>query len=169
MKSRTPSATYEQVVVALFSLGWLASVVVVANWAFFFVDPFVTHNNLRRLELVLFIAGWVLLTLGPVFIAIRMLLVTDEDLRYLRVIALLYPLAVLSIQVTLYVQSHVNSRHFYQPYSYLQSNYWFVVTDIVVPLALLALDAIVRKSREEHNFAPESEQAHLVAADSTES
>jgi hypothetical protein len=73
MKSRLPVATYEQVTAALFSFGWLASVVVAAHRTAFFVHPFAATNMVRRIELLAFIAGWILLCVGPVFIGIRML------------------------------------------------------------------------------------------------
>ena len=150
MKSKLPVASFEQVVVALFSLGWLASVVVAAHHhdklgnGIFFVDPFLSHDRLRQVELVLFIAGWVLMCVGPIAIAIRMLLVTDEELRFLRVVALFYPASVLLIQLTLWQQSN----HYQKPYSYLADNPWFVITDVIVPLGLFMLDLVVRKSRE---------------------
>jgi len=165
MKSKLPIATYEQVVVALFSLGWLASVVVAAHHhdklgnGIFFVDPFLAKDSVRQIELVLFIAGWVMMCLGPIFIAIRMLLSTDAELRYLRAIALFYPASVFLIQVTLYYQSN----HFQKPYSYLSDNYWFIVTDVVVPVGLFVLDLIVRRSRQEDIFIPEGESASLVS------
>lgn len=163
MKSKLPVVTYEQVVVALFSLGWLASIVVAAHHhdklgnGIFFVDPFLAKDTLRQIELILFIAGWVLMCLGPIFIAVRMLLSTDAELKYLRVIALWYPASVLLIQITLYFQA----KNYQKPYGYLSDNYWFVVTDIFVPLGLFILDLIVRKSREESDFAPESESTSV--------
>ena len=153
--SKLPVASYEQVVASLFVLGWSASVVVAGHTRFFFVDPFRSNETLRSIELVLFIAGWVLMCLGPIAIAVRMLLVGDAELRYLRIVALLYPVSVLLIQVTLWQQS----QHFQKPYSYIGSNKWFIVTDIAVPLGLFLLDLVVRKSRDVSEFAPESEKA----------
>lgn len=141
MKSRLPVATYEQVAAALFSFGWLASIVVAGHRTAFFVHPFDTTDMVRRVELVAFIIGWILLCAGPVFIAIRMLLVDDSQLRYLRVVALFYPASVLAIQFTLYFQN----KQWY--FNYLQENRWFIVTDIVVPIGLLLVDRVVRNSR----------------------
>ena len=141
MKSRLPVATYEQVAAALFCFGWLASIVVAAHRTAFFVHPFDTTDMVRRTELIAFIVGWILLCAGPVFIAIRMLLVDDSQLRYLRVVALFYPASVLAIQFTLYFQN----KHWY--FNYLQQNRWFVVTDIAVPIGLLLVDRVVRNSR----------------------
>ena len=150
VKSELLVAKFEQVVVALFALGWLASVVVAAHHhdskgnGIFFVDPFLSHNRLRQVELVLFIAGWMLMCLGPIAIAIRMLLVTDEELRFLPIVALLYPVSVLIIQLTLWQQSN----HHQKPYSYLADNPWFIITDLIVPVGLLLVDYVVRNSRE---------------------
>lgn len=141
MKSKLPVATYEQVIAALFCFGWLASLVVTTHKSAFLVHPFDTSDMLRRAELIAFIAGWILLCVGPVGIAIRMLLVDDAQLRYLWFVALLYPASVLAIQFTLYFQ---NNRWYF---SYLTENPWFAVTDIVVPLGLLLVDRVVRNSR----------------------
>jgi len=141
MKSRLPVATYEQVAAALFSFGWLASVVVAAHRTAFFVHPFATTDMVRRIELLAFITGWILLCVGPVFIGIRMLLVDDAQLRYLRIIALLYPASVLAIQFTLHAQNH---RWYF---NYLHNNPWFILTDIFVPIGLLLVDRVVRNSR----------------------
>jgi hypothetical protein len=141
MKSRLPVATYEQVAAALFGLGWVASIVVAAHRTAFFVHPLGVTDMLRRAELFVFIAGWVLLCVGPVYLAIRMLLVDDAQLAYLWIIALLYPASVLAIQFTLYFQ---NKRWYF---GYLQENRWFVVTDVVVPIGLLLVDRVVRNSR----------------------
>ena len=154
VQSKLPLATYEQVIAALFVLGWSASVVVASHSRFFFVDPFLSGDTLRSVELVLFIAGWVLMCLGSIAIAIRMLLVGDAELRYLRIVALWYPASVLLIQLTLWQQSN----HLAKPYSFIGSNKWFIVTDIVVPLGLFLLDLTVRKSREIATFVPESEK-----------
>ena len=141
MKSKLPIATYEQVVAALFCLGWLASMVVAAHRPAFFVHPFDVTDMVRRTELIFFIAGWILLCGGPIAIAVRMLLVDDAPLRYLWFVSLLYPASVIAIQVTLYVQ---NNRWYFD---YLQKNPWFAVTDIIVPIGLLLVDRVVRNSR----------------------
>lgn len=141
MKSRLPVATYEQVVAALFCLGWLASVVVAAHRTAFFVHPFDTTDMVRRAELFAFIVGWILLCAGPVAIAVRMLLVDDAELRFLWIVALFYPASVLAIQFTLYFQN----KNWY--FNYLQENRWFIVTDVVVPIGLLLVDRVVRNSR----------------------
>jgi len=159
MKSRLPVATYEQVAAALFSFGWLASVVVAAHRTAFFVRPLSATDALRRAELFAFIIGWVLLCAGPVFLAIRMLLVDDSQLRYLWIIALFYPASVLAIQFTLYFQ---NKRWYF---NYLQENRWFIVTDIVVPIGLLLVDRVVRNSQvitpeQQPNTETEAELVH---------
>jgi len=141
MKSRLPIATYEQVAAALFSFGWIASIVVAAHRTAFFVHPSSATDTVRRVELFTFIVGWILLCAGPVFLAIRMLLVDDAQLKYLRLVALFYPASVLAIQFTLYFQ---NQRWYF---NYLQENQWFIVTDVVVPIGLLLVDRVVRNSR----------------------
>ncbi|MCX6404667.1 MAG: hypothetical protein NTW81_04035 [Actinobacteria bacterium] len=141
MKSRLPVATYEQVAAALFCFGWVASIVVAAHRTAFFVHPFSATDMVRRVELFAFILGWVLLCAGPVFLAVRMLLVEDSQLRYLWIVALFYPASVLAIQFTLYFQ---NNRWYF---NYLQENRWFVVTDVVVPIGLFLVDRVVRNSR----------------------
>ena len=141
MKSRLPVATYEQVAAALFSFGWVASILVAAHRTAFFVHPFAVTDMVRRTELFAFIFGWILLCAGPVLLAIRMLLVDYAELKYLRIIALFYPVSVLAIQFTLYFQ---NQRWYF---NYLQENRWFIVTDVVVPIGLLLVDRVVRNSR----------------------
>ena len=127
----------------LILLGWLASVVVAAHHKFFFINPFVSNDWLRRFELLLFLLGWILLCVGPFVIAGVKLLLGDQAPKTLLavftlVVSIFYPLSVMLIQMTLWTQA----KGLFRPYSFISNNKWFVVTDFLVPLGLLVISIL---------------------------
>lgn len=113
-------------------LSSMATIAIVAanSWAYA-VDPLAVGNSgLRSAELYVFWAAWILLCTGPVG-AVLWSQYRSVPVWFVPSIALLWPVALLAIQVTLRVEY---GRWFFD---YLQTNPIMWVTDAVIPVVLL--------------------------------
>jgi len=125
-----PTLDYVGILCLTFVLGWLASLIVASHTWAFVINPFAGQDYLRSTELILFWFGWMALVAGPGVVSIAALMGHFRPISYLGAIALVHPLSVLLLQVTLRVQQ---GRWYF---SYLTDNIWFLLSDAIIPLLL---------------------------------
>jgi hypothetical protein len=119
-------------VVAVTTLAtWL--VIGLNQWAYYSnpVDPTVDISDLRRFELAISVIAWVFLAFGPAAIVWAFSAGDRVVLRLLPAVALLWPLCVVAIQLTLRLQY---GEWFV---GYYQDRPWFLITDLFAPIVYL--------------------------------
>lgn len=113
----------------VFLLVWL---VVLTFPDFFFFNPWESGDVLRSITLTLTTVGWLLLSTGPLVILMLYAAGRPGAIRWLPIVAMWWPISLLVSHVTVYLQS----RQWYV--DYLVSFPIFILTDILLPLLLLA-------------------------------
>jgi len=123
------------------ALFWL----VVATYpSFFFFNPFAESDTLRSVALTLSTFGWVLISTGPAVLFVLYAIGFARALRFLPVVALLWPIALLINHVSLFIQK---GEWFT---GYLLDYPIFVATDILLPVLLMAVWAELRPAFTAH-------------------
>lgn len=95
---------------------------------FFFFNPLEQSSTLRQIQLIISSVGWISLSTG---LPVVLLLIADGHHRLvsaLPYLSLLWPVAVASTQITLFMQNN----EWYV--GYLKNYPVFIVTEIILPL-----------------------------------
>ena len=110
---------------------WL--VIALNQWAYFAnpTDTSTVISDLRRYELAISVVGWVLLAVAPAAIVWAFSAGDRVVIRLLPAAALLWPVSVFAIQLTLRAE-------FGQWFvGYYQDRPWFLITDLFAPVIYL--------------------------------
>jgi hypothetical protein len=138
ISTRAVVASFGIFVSALF---WL----VVATYpSFFFFNPLAEKDALRSAVLTLSTIGWVLIAVGPAALFTFYALGHPRALRFLPIVALLWPAALLINHVSLFIQK---GEWFT---GYLLDYPIFIATDILLPILLMAVWAELRPAFTAH-------------------
>lgn len=105
---------------------------------FFLFNPMAEGDPIRALELTVSSIGWVLLALGPAIILMRYREGRFTLIRFLPIVALVWPVALIVNHLTLFLQKGV----WYT--GYLIQYPIFLLSDIVLPIFLIYLWDILR-------------------------
>ncbi len=105
---------------------------------FFLFNPMAEGDPVRAIELTVSSIGWILLLLGPAIILMRYSSGRFTLIKFLPLIALVWPVSLIATHVTLYLQKGV----WYT--GYLIQYPIFVLSDIVLPIFLVYLWDILR-------------------------
>ena len=105
---------------------------------FFLFNPMAEGDPTRAMELSVSTVGWLLLLFGPSFILMRYRSGRFTLIRFLPVVALVWPISLIANHVTLYLQKGI----WYT--GYLVQYPIFVLSDIVLPIFLIYLWDILR-------------------------
>lgn len=131
-KSDSPNLPIIYVAVAITTIStWL--VIGLNQWAYFAnpTDASIVMSDLRRYELAISVVGWVLLAVAPAAIVWAFSAGDRVVVRLLPVAALLWPVSVFAIQLTLRAE-------FGEWYvGYYQDRPWFLITDLFAPVIYL--------------------------------
>jgi hypothetical protein len=132
VSTRAVVATFGGFVSALF---WL----VVATYpTFFLFNPFAETDSVRATFLTATTVGWVLISTGPVVLFTTYALGVAKALRFLPVVALVWPVTLLLNHISLFIEKG-------QWYTgYLVDYPIFIATDILLPVLLIAVWAELR-------------------------
>ena len=132
VSTRAVVATFGGFVSALF---WL----VVATYpTFFLFNPFAETDSVRATFLTATTVGWVLISTGPVVLLTAYALGVAKALRFLPVVALVWPVTLLLNHISLFIEKG-------QWYTgYLVDYPIFIATDILLPVLLIAVWAELR-------------------------
>jgi hypothetical protein len=138
ISTRAVVASFGVFVSALF---WL----VVATYpSFFFFNPLAEPDTLRSAALTLSTVGWILISTGPAVLFVLYAIGFARALRFLPVVALLWPIALLINHVSLFIQK---GEWFT---GYLLDYPIFIATDILLPVLLMAVWAELRPAFTAH-------------------
>jgi hypothetical protein len=146
---RAPTTLRERLAVSTVGLAWLCSLIVAHHpWAFM-VNPFVSGDPIRTLELCLFWVGWILSTVGAGLIGLDLLLGSGASRKLLPLVALAHPLSILLLQSTL----RMRTGNWYL--LYLTSNRWLLLSDIFIPILLVLVYVVCKEAFQpsDHNFS----------------
>ena len=121
-----------------YTVGILASFIFIVFWllvstfpSFFLFNPFKEPDQLRRAELALSTAGWLLISTG-VPIVLWLYAAGRTRVRFLLpYFAVIYPLSLIISQVTIYARTDATYL------SYLTDFPIFIFTDILLPIFIL--------------------------------
>jgi hypothetical protein len=105
---------------------------------FFLFNPMAEGDPVRALELTVSSVGWVLLALGPAIILMRYREGRFTLIRFLPIVALVWPVSLIANHLTLFLQKGV----WYT--GYLIQYPIFLLSDIVLPIFLIYLWDILR-------------------------
>jgi hypothetical protein len=105
---------------------------------FFLFNPMAEGDPVRALELTVSSVGWVLLALGPAIILMRYSEGRFKMIRFLPIVALVWPISLIANHLTLFLQKGV----WYT--GYLIQYPIFLLSDIVLPIFLIYLWDILR-------------------------
>ena len=105
---------------------------------FFLFNPMAEGDPVRALELTVSSIGWLTLLFGPAIILMRYSSGSFTLIRFLPVVAALWPISLVANHITLFLQKGV----WYT--GYLVEYPIFVVSDIILPLFLIYLWDILR-------------------------
>ena len=100
---------------------------------FFFFNPINNSDVLRRAELVFSTFGWIIMSTVIPFILYLYSHGRQKLLRYLPILAIVWPLSLVVAQVTTYIQT----GNFY--IEYLINFPIFLFTDIAIPIIVLVI------------------------------
>lgn len=121
---------------------------------FFLFNPLAEGDPIRAIELSISSVGWILLLLGPALVLIRYGSGDSSLIRFLPVIALVWPISLAASHITLFLQKGT----WYT--GYLIQYPIFVLTDILLPVFLIYLWDVLR---------PRQPKAGLAATSATSS
>jgi hypothetical protein len=105
---------------------------------FFLFNPMAEGDPVRALELTVSSVGWVLLALGPAVILMRYSEGRFTMIRFLPIVALVWPISLIANHLTLFLQKGV----WYTGYLIQYPIFW--LSDIVLPIFLVYLWDILR-------------------------
>ena len=105
---------------------------------FFLFNPMAEGDPVRAIELTVSSFGWVLLLVGPAAILMRYSSGRFTMIRFLPIVALVWPVSLIANHVTLFLQKEV----WYT--GYLVQYPIFLLSDIVLPIFLIFLWDILR-------------------------
>ena len=105
---------------------------------FFLFNPMAEGDPVRAIELTVSSFGWVLLLVGPAAILMRYSSGRFTMIRFLPIVALVWPVSLIANHVTLFLQKEV----WYT--GYLIQYPIFLLSDIVLPIFLIYLWDILR-------------------------
>ena len=105
---------------------------------FFLFNPMAEGDPVRAIELTVSSIGWVLLLVGPAAILMRYSSGRFTMIRFLPIVALVWPVSLIVNHVTLFLQKEV----WYT--GYLVQYPIFLLSDIVLPIFLIYLWDILR-------------------------
>lgn len=138
ISTRAVVASFGVFVSALF---WL----VVATYpTFFMFNPLEEPDGVRSAILSVSTFGWVLLATGPAVLFVSYALGYARALRFLPIVALVWPIALLINHVSLFIQK---GQWFT---GYLLDYPVFIATDILLPVLLIAVWAELRPTFKAH-------------------
>ncbi len=118
---------------ALILASFVAAGVVFSHLKFYAVNPLTFNSLLLKVALVAYNIGWILLTVGPLYIGLSLVWGRRRPLRRLVIVALLWPIAVLVLHAILRVQ---DGEWFF---GYIKVNPILFVTEVVLPVVLLGI------------------------------
>ena len=105
---------------------------------FFLFNPMAEGDPVRAIELTVSSIGWVLLLVGPAAILMRYSSGRFTMIRFLPIVALVWPVSLIANHVTLFLQKGI----WYT--GYLVQYPIFLLSDIVLPIFLIYLWDILR-------------------------
>jgi len=114
------------------------SVLVLTFPRFFLFNPMAEGDPVRAIELTVSSIGWLLLLFGPAVILMRYESGRFTLIRFLPIVALVWPISLIANHLTLFLQKGI----WYT--GYLIQYPIFVLSDIVLPLFLIYLWDILR-------------------------
>ena len=129
-----------KVIAWLFTFGWLASGLIAYKLDSFIVSPSKYTTLLGQIEISVYTVGSILLAVGPVLLALDLLLAEGKLFRFLPIVALLHPVSILVIKVI----SKVQEGNWYL--SYLVNKPFYLFTDLLIPVLLFVLYLAVKNS-----------------------
>lgn len=117
-------------------------IAVVATYPeFFLFNPFDSGDWVRSVCLTLTSLGWLTLAVGPLVILALNASGKDSAIRFLPWVALAWPAALVINHVALLIQTHKLYVGYLAVYPI------FIITDICLPLAYLAVASYVKRTR----------------------
>ena len=121
-----------------YTVGILASFIFIVFWllvatfpSFFLFNPFKEPDQLRRAELALSTAGWLLISTGVPIVLYLYASGRTRARLLLPYFALIYPISLIISQVTIYARTDATYL------SYLSDFPIFIFTDILLPIFIL--------------------------------
>lgn len=133
--SENSGSSHLPVIYAAVAITTISTWLVIAfnQWAYFAnpTDSTVAISDLRRYELAISVVGWVLLAVAPAAIVWAFSAGDRVVIRLLPAAALLWPLSVFAIQLTLRAEF---GEWFV---GYYQTRPWFLITDLFAPVVYL--------------------------------
>jgi hypothetical protein len=121
-----------------YTVGILASFIFIVFWlvvstfpSFFLFNPFKEPDQLRRAELALSTAGWLLISTGVPVVLFLYASGRGRARFLLPFFALIYPISLIISQVTIYARTDATYM------SYLTDFPIFIFTDILLPVFVL--------------------------------
>ena len=124
----------------LFTFGWIASGLMISKFDSFVVSPSKYTTLLGQIEISVYTVGSILLAVGPVLLALDLLLAEGKLFKFLPIVALLHPVSILIIKII----SKIQEGNWYL--AYLVNKPFYLFTDVLIPLVLFALYLAVRNS-----------------------
>jgi hypothetical protein len=121
-----------------YTVGLLASLIFIVFWllvatfpSFFLFNPFKEPDQLRRAELALSTAGWLMISTGVPIVLFLYASGRTRARLLLPFFALIYPISLVISQVTIYARTDVTYL------SYLTDFPIFIFTDVLLPIFIL--------------------------------
>jgi hypothetical protein len=121
-----------------YTVGLLASFIFIVFWllvatfpSFFLFNPFKEPDQLRRAELALSTAGWLLISTGAPLVLCFYAAGRTRARSLLPYFALIYPISLIISQVTIYARTDMTYL------SYLTDFPIFIFTDVLLPILIL--------------------------------
>jgi hypothetical protein len=124
----------------LFTFGWLASGLMAFKFDSFVVSPAKYTTLLGQIEISVYTVGSILLAIGPVLLALDLLLAEGKLFKFLPFVALVHPASILIIKII----SKVQEGNWYL--SYLVNKPFYLLTDVLIPVLLFVLYLAVKNS-----------------------
>jgi len=119
-------------------ISFLIATLVLTFPRFFLFNPMAEGDPVRAIELTISSIGWILLLVGPAVILMRYASGHSNLVRFLPIVAVVWPISLIASHITLFLQKGT----WYT--GYLIQYPIFVLTDILLPVFLIYMWDVLR-------------------------